>query len=118
MSLLSEAMEPCTYIDKATVPDGYGGVKPDWRDGAEFQAAIVFDNSLQARIAEKEGVHNLYTISTQKNVNLMYGEIFKRQSDGKIFRVTSDGIDKKTPASAALDMRVVSAEELDALPTS
>jgi hypothetical protein len=37
--------------------------------------------------------------------------VFRRESDGKIFRVTSDGDDKKTPPSAGLDMRQVTAEE-------
>ena len=42
----------------------------------------------------------------------------RRESDGKLFRITSDGTDKKTPGATALDMRVVTAEELDALPAS
>ena len=37
--------------------------------------------------------------------------MFKRLSDGKIFRVTSDGDDKYTPSSANLNMRQVSCEE-------
>lgn len=116
MSLLDEAMETCAYIDKITVPDGYGGVKPSWREGAEFTAAIVFDTSMEARRAQKEGVQNLYTITTPRNITLMYGDIITRKSDGKIFKITSDGTDKKTPMSATLDMRVVTAQELDALP--
>ena len=111
MSLLSEAMEKCTMIDKTTIPDGYGGTIPSWVDGAEFQAAIVLDSSMQARIAEKQGVTALYTITTKKSVNLQYHDVFRRSSDGKIFRVTSDGDDKHTPGSAGLNMRQVSAEE-------
>ena len=98
-------------IDKRTVPDGYGGFTPTWVDGAEFQAAIVLDSSMQARIAEKQGVTALYTITTNKVVNLQYHDVFRRVEDGKIFRVTSDGDDKKTPGSANLNMRQVSAEE-------
>ena len=116
MSLLAEAMEACQFIDKTTVDDGYGGVGPSWIPGAEFKAAVVFDNSLEARRAEKEGVKNLYTITTSKSVTLGYGDIFQRLSDQKYFRVTSDGTDKKSPLSASLDMRVVSAEELNKLP--
>ena len=116
MSLLAEAMEDCQFIDKTTVDDGYGGIKPSWVDGAEFQAAVVFDTSLEARRAEKEGVKNLYTVTTRRNVTLMYGDIFRRLADEKIFRVTSDGTDKKSPLSGSLDMRVVSAEELESLP--
>ena len=111
MSLLSEAMENCIMLDKRTTADGYGGYITSWVEGAEFQAAIVLDTSMQARTAEKQGVTALYTITTNKIMNLQYHDVFKRSSDGKIFRVTSDGDDKKTPSSASINMRQVSAEE-------
>ena len=111
MSLLSEAMENCTMMDKTTIPDGYGGFTQKWVDGAPFNAAIVFDSSMQARAANVQGVTSLYTITTARAVTLMYHDVFRRESDGKIFRVTSDGSDKKTPGSASLDMRICSAEE-------
>lgn len=111
MSLLDEEMEKCILIDKRRVPDGYGGTIVEWTDSVEFDAAIVLDTSTEARIAEKQGVTNLYTITTRKAMNLQYHDVFRRLSDGKIFRVTSDGDDKKTPKSANLNMRQVSAEE-------
>lgn len=111
MSLLSEAMESCVMLNKQTVSDGYGGYDTIWADGARFDAAIVLDTSMQARIGEKQGVTALYTVTTTKALNLQYHDVFRRVSDGKIFRVTSDGDDKRTPASAGLDMRQVSAEE-------
>ena len=117
MSLLTDAMEDFIYKDKRTVPDGYGGVQTEWVDGAEFLAALSFDTSTEARRAEKEGVENLYTITTQRGITLMYGDIIRRQADGKLFFITSDGTDKKTPLSATLDMRVVTAKELESLPT-
>ena len=116
MSLLTESMTACQYMDKTTVPDGYGGVIPSWKNGAEFQAAIVLDTSIEARRAEQEGVKNLYTITTTKGVSLGFGDIVQRLEDGKYFRITSDGTDKKTPASAGLNMRQVTAEYLKALP--
>ena len=111
MSLLSEAMESCVLLDRRTTPDGYGGFYSRWVDGAAFSAAIVLDSSMQARIAAAQGVTGLYTVTTAKNVNLQYHDVFRRVRDGKIFRCTSDGDDKKTPASASLNMRQVSAEE-------
>lgn len=111
MSLLSEAYEKLTMIDKVTISDGRGGVETTWKDGAEFEGAVVLDSSMQARIAEKEGVTALYTVTTNKAINLQFHDVFRRDSDGKIFRVTSDGDDRKTPSSATLDMRQVSAEE-------
>ena len=111
MSLLSEAMTACVMLDKKTTADGYGGYVVEWIKGASFDAAIVMDSSMQAKIAEKQGVTSLYTITTTKALNLQYHDVFRREEDGKIFRVTSNGDDKKTPASATLNMRQVSAEE-------
>ena len=111
MSLLQEFMDNCTMIDKVTHSDGYGGFVTDWVPGAEFEAAITLNTSMEARTAEQAGVTALYTITTQKNVNLQYHDVFRRASDGKIFRVKSDGDDKYTPNSATLNMRQVTAEE-------
>lgn len=111
MSLLSDAMEKCIMIDKQTASDGYGGFTTSWVDGAEFSAAIVFDTSIEARTAEKSGVTSLYAITTGKQITLQYHDVFKRSRDGKIFRVTSDGDDKFTPASANINMRQCTAEE-------
>lgn len=111
MSLLDSAMEEFTMMDRRTEPDGYGGFRTVWTEGATFSAAATFDTSVEARIAGVQGVTSLYTITTQKSVNLQYHDVCKRKSDGKIFRVTSDGDDKKTPPSAMLNMRQVTAEE-------
>ena len=111
MSLLSDALETCVMMDKRTEPDGYGGYTTAYTEGAEFKAAIVFDASMEARTANKQGVTSLYTVTTTRALTLEYHDVFKRIRDGKVFRVTSDGDDKFTPQSTALDMRQVTAEE-------
>lgn len=111
MSLLDEYMEECVVLNKSTINDGYGGYTTEWTDGAKFSSAITLDTSMQARIGETQGVTALYTVTTSKALNLQFHDVFRRESDGKIFRVTSDGDDKKTPNSANLNMRQVTAEE-------
>ncbi len=111
MSLLSEAMEKCTLLIKRIRTDGIGGYITTWEEGAEFDAAITFDSSILARTAAKQGVTSLYTVTTSRALVLEFHDVFRRESDGKILRVTSDGDDKYTPASASLDMRQVTAEE-------
>lgn len=111
MSLLAEAMENCIYINRSKISDGYGGTIDIYVEGVQFKAAIVFDTSIQARIGEKQGVTSRYTVTTGKEMTLLYHDIFKRVRDGKIFQVTSDGDDKFTPQSASLNMRQVTAEE-------
>ena len=49
MSLLSSAMQKCVFMHEQTAPDPQGGFTITWTDGAEFDAAIVFDSSIQAR---------------------------------------------------------------------
>lgn len=111
MSLLDEAMETCVFLNKQVIGDGYGGYRTTWAEGAEFKTAIVFDTSIEARVAEVQGVTSRYTVTTPRTVVLEYHDVFRRVRDGKVFRVTSDGDDKYTPASAGLDMRQVTAEE-------
>lgn len=111
MSLLSEAMEDCAILDKRTILDGYGGYITTYAEGVEFKAAIVFDTSIEARRAQGEGVSSVYTVTTSRELTLEYHDVFKRKTDNKIFRVTSDGDDKYTPKSAGLNMRQVTAEE-------
>lgn len=112
MSLLDQAKTDCVMIRQVRVPDGYGGYTTRWIEDTEtFKAAITFDNSLEARIAQAQGVKSLYTVTTTKDKVLMYHNVIKRLSDGKILRITSDGDDKATPASASLNMRQCTAEE-------
>lgn len=111
MSLLSYAMTACTMLDKTTMPDGYGGYIKTYRDGAQFEAAITFNTSMEARVADAQGVTSLYTVTTSRAMTLEYHDVFRREADKKIFRVTSDGDDQYTPKSATLDMRIVTAEE-------
>ncbi len=116
MSLISEAMERCTMLNKQVVMDGYGGYATVWSDGVAFDAAIVLDNSVEALTAQAQGVTGLYTVTTLKALNLQYHDVFRRERDGKIFRVTTDGDDLHTPASAHLNMRNVRAEEWELTP--
>jgi hypothetical protein len=111
MSLLDEAFEKYTILNKIRVDDGYGGSEVTWVDGPDIYGAMVFNNSIEGKTAQAMGVTSVYTFTTRKNVVLDYHDVIKRDSDGKIFRVTSDGDDSFTPDSATLDMRQVSCEE-------
>ena len=110
MSLLSEAMEDCTFMNKTKEPDGYGGYIDTYTKGVSFKAAFDLNTSMEARIGAQQGVTNLYTITTPKAMTLAFNDVIVRDRDNKAFRVKSDGNDKRTPGSASLDMRQVTAE--------
>ena len=111
MSLLSDAMTDVALLDKVRTSDGEGGFIENWIDSVIFQAAITFDTSMESRIAEKQGVSSRYTVTTSKNAKLEYHDVIRRLSDGKVFRITSDGDDKQTPKSATFQFLQVTAEE-------
>lgn len=111
MSLIDYAMETCVFVTQKHIPDGYGGYTVDYTDGAEFPAAVTYNNSLEAIVAAKQGVTSLYTITTAKGVGLRYYELIKRKKDGKVLRITSNADDKQTPTPASFAYEQVTAEE-------
>ena len=55
--LLKKQMTECVILDKTTTSDGgYGGLSYKWVEGAHFMAFCRFDSSIEAQIAEKQGV--------------------------------------------------------------
>lgn len=111
MSLLDELKEGCVLLEKTVVKDGYGGYSTVWNDGVEFDAIFRFDNSTAGRVAGVQGVTSLYTITVPRALPLSKFDVLRRVSNGKVYRITSDGTDNRTPPSASLDMKQYAAEE-------
>ena len=111
MSLLDNAFEDFTVINKTIVDDGYGGTTTVYTDGATIKGAMVFNSSTQMKVAQAMGVTSAYTLTVRKSIELDYHTVLRRESDKKIFRLTSNSDDKKTPEEAHLNMRQYDAEE-------
>lgn len=109
--MMNDYLEECTLLEKSRVPDGEGGWSTVWTDGPTFMAAISYDNTIQARVAESEGMRATYTVSTEKSMPLDFHDVFRRERDGQVFRVTSQGDDKRTPGRASFQISQVAAEE-------
>lgn len=111
MNLIEKMMETFCFMEKTRVPDGEGGFTTTWKEGVTFSCAIVMDTTMQAIIAQSQGVKSVYTITTSKSVELDYNDVIKRVTDGKIFRITSDKGDKASPSISSLDMAQFKAEK-------
>ena len=110
LMLIDVFMTDCVMMDKATAADGIGGFTNTWTEGAPFQAAIVKDSTMEATVAEHEGVTEVYTVTVGKSLPLAFHDVFKRLSDGAVFRVTSNVTDSKTPKTATFQFGQVRAE--------
>ena len=111
MSLIDSMMVDCVFMDKVHTSDGMGGYTTEWTEGAEIKAAIVKNSTMQARVAEKQGVTEVYTITVAKGTVLEYHDVIKRVSDNAIFRVTSNMKDSESPDVSTLRIGQVTAEK-------
>lgn len=111
MNLIDYMMTDCVFMDKVHVSDGMGGFVTQWTDGADLKAAIVKNNTMAARVAEKQGVTEVYTITVPKGTVLEYYDVIKRLSDNAIFRITSNIRDSESPDVSTLRIGQVTAEK-------
>ena len=110
MSLIDNMMTDFVIMNKEKVSDGEGGFLTEWSEGAAIKAVIVKDSTISAKVAEKEGMKSVYTVTTSRANALEYHDVIKRVSDGATFRITSDASEKESPSISTLDMAQCSAE--------
>ena len=110
MSLLDEFVRPCILLEKRRIPDGEGGYITTWKDGAEFINHQALDTSMEARIAEQQGLTSVYSALVNKAVPIEYGDVFRDVETGDTYRVTSDPKDKQAPRSASMQLKFFTAE--------
>lgn len=113
MALIDFLTDAC-MVDKRTESDGMGGIITTWIDGAPFKAGFVRNSTTEAQIAYQSGTRDMFTIVFSDLLELTPNDRVKRMSDGKVFRVTSDGKDMTTPAGSEMHFREVNAEVVTA----
>lgn len=111
MSLIDDFGYNCVLLVPERRPDGEGGFETHWTEKDTFDAAITCAESAEARRAEQDGVRGRYTVTVDRGLMLRYHDVFRRLSDNKLFRVTSNGDDVQTPARASFSFAQVTAEE-------
>lgn len=110
MSLLEDYQRPCILMEKVREPDGAGGYYTEWTDGILFYNHQALDTSMQARIAEKQGVTSLYTCLVDVSVPIEFGDYYRDMETGQTFHVTSNPDEKPAPASSTLKMKYFTSE--------
>ena len=110
MSLIERMMEECIFLNVDDADDPYGSTKPVSQDGDPFSATIIKNATTEAIVAE-QGEKPIYTVVTPRSVVLDYHDVFRRVSDGQVFRVTSHSKDSEAPAQSTVPIAKVTAEE-------
>lgn len=110
MSLLSDFARPCVLLNKAVVEDGEGGYITDWAEGVEFENYQALESSMEARLAEKQGVTSVYNVLVARELPIEYHDVFRDKTTGHTYRVTSNPEDKQAPKSSTLALKFFTAE--------
>ena len=111
MSLIDEMMVDCKIMNHIRENDPAGGYTDTWSEGAKFPATIIKNTTTEAEIAERQGVKEIFTVVTRIDFTLAYHDVFKRISDGQIFRVTGNTKDSEAPARSTVKIGKVTAEK-------
>lgn len=109
--LLYQMMEKCRILNRIRQDDAYGSFTDTWTDGATFDAVITKNSTTEALIAEKQNVSEIFTVVTKKDFLLDYHDVFKRLSDGQIFRVTGNMKDSEAPEASTVKIAKATAEK-------
>lgn len=110
MSLLDDFGKACVLMEKSRQPDGESGYITTWSEGLEFTNYQALDTSMQARIAEKQGVTSVYSALVRSDLPIEYNDYFKDKTIGLTYRVTSNPEDKVAPKSASFALKYFTAE--------
>lgn len=111
LSLLDSMMEECRIMNHIRVDDEYGSSADYWSEGSKFSATIVKNSTTEAIVAEREGITEIFTVIVKKGMTLDYHDVFKRLSDGQIFRVTGTTKDSEAPNASMVKIAKTTAEK-------
>lgn len=112
MSLLDAFSEEFAFMEKHRIKDGAGGFLVVWEQSEEtFRMPQRHETTIQARQAEQEGTASTYAFLPEKGMIFEYHDVFKRLSDGQIFRVTSPSMEDVTPYESSLNKTLIFAEK-------
>lgn len=112
-TLLEYSAVDCVLLTKVRTDDPTGGYNLSWRESSPFNAAWEFISAPEVTVAEQQGVSRVYRIYVPRTLDLDYHEVFRRTDTGDTYRVTNPGLDRKTPLTSQLDLRLIEVEKWD-----
>ena len=110
-NLLFDAMETCVKMEQALI-DGPGGgyISTGWKDVLIFSAFVRKESAPEITIAEQQGVKEMFTVTVPSDVTLAYHDVFRRVSDGAIFRLVSNTNDGQTLEASSVPIAKANCE--------
>ncbi len=108
MSLIDLFSTQFTKLTVTTETDSDGNSVTSYTDGESFSGALVLSSSSEedSRLVRK------YTLTVSPDLDLSYGDIIKRDSDGSLFEITGESTEK-SPEMATFSFKQFIAEDYE-----
>lgn len=113
MSYFYDAFDDYIVINRLVLDDNEGGVFIDWQDGARIKMALDLGGSSEIRQAAAQNLKTVYTATLPQNTPVRYDTYLRAVKDGRIFRITSNPMENKTPAMATFPCVIATAERTE-----
>lgn len=113
-TILEAFFKPCHMLDRTTVTvSGLFGPQERWIEGAALDAAFLKDSSAEVKVAEANGLKELYTVVIHKPIALKKGDALRRDADGLTLLVTGNTVDWEAPEMATVQIAKTTAKVWD-----
>ena len=110
-TILKPFFKPCHMLDRKTVTvSGLFGPQERWVEGAALDAAFLKDSSAEVKVAEANGLKELYTVVIHKPIVLKKGDVLRRDADGLTLLVTGNTVDWEAPEMATVQIAKTTAK--------
>lgn len=110
--MIYEVMTDCTLLVRTgeSYPDGMGGHTDIYSEGAKFKAFVRQDVIKQDVTGQQQVLSEHFTVIVHSNMRLKYHELFRRESDGQVFRLMSNTTDAAAPGFSSVGLAKASCE--------
>ena len=102
MSALCAMASKCVKLRETDAPDGAGGFTRTFTEEPPFDAVIVRGKFGEDRAGQKASEAAAFTVIVERDAGLSFHDVFKRLSDGAVFRMTSTAGDCAAPDVASV----------------
>lgn len=113
---LRDMYEKLVVVEKRTIPDGLGGYEVAYVEGAEFMGSITLDSSIEAKVAEQNGMKSVFTLVVDSSLPIERNDTLKRKSTNEYFRLTSNPNDTLVKTQMDGELKSASIERFE-IPT-
>lgn len=113
LNLIEGMFECCVILRRTPEGDALGGYGGGWTEGGEFDAAILKDGDAAGIEGQRATLRERLTVVTPEGVALGFHDVFRRRSDGAVFRVIGDNRDVAPPGPSTVQIARVQCERWD-----